>query len=62
MPLQSMRGSPARMWLPPVCKAFMVVVPSQGVTPKDTGCQMPWLVRKVGRCDTPWSDEVVTVG
>lgn len=27
--------------------------PSPGCPPKDTGCQMPWVVRKLGRCDTP---------
>jgi hypothetical protein len=40
----------------------MIVVPSPGIPPKDTGCQMPWLVRKLGRCDTPGSGVLVTVG
>ncbi|GHF16610.1 hypothetical protein GCM10017776_37880 [Streptomyces griseoluteus] len=60
--LQPMRGSPARTSVPPVGIVFMVVFPPLGPRPEDTECQMPWRLRKLGRCDTLGRDSTVTCG
>jgi hypothetical protein len=36
--------------------------PLPGIPPKETECQMAWLVRKLGWCDTPGFGLAVTVG
>ncbi|GAA0668402.1 hypothetical protein GCM10009601_13560 [Streptomyces thermospinosisporus] len=45
----------------PACVMFMIVFPSVH-PPKVTECQMPWLMRKLGRGDTPGSGHAVIAG